>query len=109
MLNFNSELRRIDDEISTVAADIAAINLQYQESKDSIDILQQSMAALHDQKSKFIRKIPAKFRDVEKVYEWLNQNSSRFQGEVYGPIGMHIKVILRYWYIIYLLICFLGG
>lgn len=80
----DTDLRAVETEIAESSNEVNVANMQCQEKTDELRSIQRTINNFTDTQMSFLRKA-GKFRDVPKVYDWIQNNSHCFRGEVIGP------------------------
>lgn len=80
----NAELKEVDNALAAANNASTTTELQKSEKLDEIREIQRQVNNFTDPKHVFLRKTN-RFRDVQKVYDWIQNNSHRFKGDVIGP------------------------
>lgn len=82
--SIQEELQKVDNENSEGNNKLNEISMQCQNKLDEIKSVEREIKNQTDKKQNFLRKV-GRFRDVPKVYDWIQKNRHRFRGEVLGP------------------------
>jgi hypothetical protein len=85
MNKLTNDLRAAEDAISESANEFDIVNMRCAEKRDEITNTQQSISSFADNSQAFLRRVPQRYRDVHRAYEFVRRNAHQFRGEVFGP------------------------
>lgn len=78
-------------ELESSKREYRAIESEARESEEAAKKLQQKLARLSDETARRRDQIFASHGNLKKVYDWLQENRSRFRRSVFGPIAAEIN------------------
>jgi chromosome segregation ATPase len=88
----NRALKGNEVELGNLTENINNVDYEIRSLQESAARLQKRISSITDSRVAFLRKIPQKFSAAAVASDWVRDNQRRFRSEVYGPVGMHIRV-----------------
>lgn len=78
-------IRAIQNEQRSLREDAQNLRTQLEQRKKTIAQAEGEMQSLHSQAGRQLSKLENASRDTAKAWRWIQENRSKFTGEVYGP------------------------
>jgi hypothetical protein len=88
----NRALKDNEVEMGNLTENMNSIDYEMRSHQETAARLQRRLSSITDSRVAFLRKIPQKFSAAAVASDWVRDNQRRFRSEVYGPVGMHIRV-----------------